>query len=165
MKINGLIHQLPRAIKALVFVFVLILNIGYFGGLAIVDTTTSMSTDGIESHYLGNENDDSIQEMKFKKSKTELLTLVHNHILSMGVLFFLFGLILATTNLNSKWKLFLIIEPFISIILTFGGLYLLWLGITWFKFIVMISGLLMTLCFVTGSIIILWQLRPNMEKR
>jgi uncharacterized membrane protein len=96
--------------------------------------------------------------MKFKKSEQEMLTLVHNHILSMSIIFFLVGLILSTTNLQKKLKFFLIVEPFVSIILTFGGLYLLWMGLLWMKYIVMISGILMTLTYTTSIIIIFLQL-------
>ena len=86
-----------------------------------------------------------------------MLTLVHGHILSMSIIFFLLGGILSTTKLNKKLKSFLIIEPFVSVMLTFGGLYLLWKGMIWMKYIVMISGSLMTLCFTLAVLIILKQ--------
>ena len=95
--------------------------------------------------------------MKFKKSEQEMLTLVHNHILSMSIIFFLVGLILSITKLNKKLKLFLMIEPFISVILTFGGLYLLWKGMIWVKYIVMFSGILMTLTYSVSVLVILFQ--------
>ncbi len=55
-------------------------------------------------------------------------------------------------------KLFLLIEPFVSVILTFGGLYLLWKGMLWVKYIVVISGTLMTISFVLSTLIIMIQL-------
>ena len=70
----------------------------------------------------------------------------------------LIGLILSITQLGKKLKLFLMIEPFISVILTFGGIYLLWKGLIWMKYIVMFSGALMTLTFTLSVIIILFQL-------
>jgi len=96
--------------------------------------------------------------MKFKKSKKEMLTLVHNHILSMSIIFFLVGVILSITKLSEKLKLFLIVEPFVSVLLTFGGLYFLWNGVLWMKYIVMLSGVLMTLSFTTAIAIIFYQL-------
>ena len=96
--------------------------------------------------------------MKFKKSPREMLTTVHSHILSMSLIFFLLGLILTTTKLNHGIKLFLVLEPFVSILLTFGGIYFLWQGITWFKYLVMFSGTLMTLTFIVSTFIIFSQL-------
>ena len=158
MEVNGLIHTFPKEIKLLVATFIIVLSVGFFTGLLFVGETSSVSPNGIEEQYLGNESDFDATVMKFKKSDQEMLTLVHNHILSMAIIFFLLGLILSTTRLNPKFKLFLIIEPFISVILTFGGLYLLWIGMAWMKYIVMISGILMTLTFTLAVIIILWQL-------
>ncbi|MFT4800454.1 MAG: hypothetical protein ACI93N_000212 [Flavobacteriaceae bacterium] len=39
-----------------------------------------------------------------------------------------------------------------------GGIYFLWQGIFWIKYIVMVSGILMTGVFLTASISILLQL-------
>ena len=158
MQIHGLIHQFPKEIKSLILVFIIVLSVGFYGGLSFVNNTTSMNSSEIESHYLGNENDEAAEVMKFKKSEGEILTIVHNHILSLSVIFFMLSLILATTSINKKFKYFLMIEPFLSIILTFGGIYLLWSGITWFKYVVIFSGILMTFSFVSATIAIGYQI-------
>ena len=155
---NIRLHHLPGNIKALVFAFVVVLSIGFYTGLNFVKTTTHMSGNGIESHYLGNENDDSATVMKFKKSRGEVMTVIHNHMLSMGLIFFCLGLIVSATTLNKKLKYFLMIEPFFSIVLTFGGIYLLWLGITWFTYVIIISGILMTMCFAVSTFSILYEI-------
>lgn len=158
MQIHGLIHQFPKEIKSLILVFIIVLSVGFYGGLSFVNNTTSMNSSQIESHYLGNENDEAAEVMKFKKSEGEILTIVHNHILSLSVIFFMLSLILATTSINKKFKYFLMIEPFLSIILTFGGIYMLWSGITWFKYVVIFSGILMTFSFVSATIAIGYQI-------
>ena len=158
MNINGLIVTLPKEIKLLIGAFIIVLSIGFYTGLLFVGETSSANPNGIEEHYLGNENDENVEIMRFKKSDQEMLTLVHNHILSMSIIFFLTGLLVAITKLNKKLKLFLIIEPFVSVILTFGGLYLLWTGMLWMKYIVMFSGILMTLTFSLSILIVLKQL-------
>jgi len=137
---------------------VIVLSIGFFTGLLFVGNTSSANPNGIEEQYIGNESDEDATVMKFKKSDKEMLTLIHNHVLSMSIIFFLMGLILSITQLKKKLKLFLMIEPFISVIFTFGGIYLLWKGILWMKYIVMISGTLMALTFTLSVIIILRQL-------
>ena len=158
MKLNGLLLSLPKEIKLLIGAFIIVLSIGFYTGLLFVGETSSANPNGIEEQYLGNEDDENAQVMHFKKSDQEMLTLVHNHILSMSIIFFLVGLIVSITKLNKKLKMFLIVEPFISVVLTFGGLYLLWSGMLWMKYIVMLSGILMTLTFTASVFVILYQL-------
>ena len=164
MEINGLIYKLSKELKWLVAAFVIVLSIGFYSGLLFVGETSSANPNGIEEHYLGNESDEEAMIMKFKKSEQEMLTLVHNHILSMSIIFFLVGILLSITNLNKKLKLFLMIEPFIYVILTFGGLYLLWKELLWLKYIVMCSGILMTLTFTISVAVILTQLVQSHPK-
>jgi len=158
MEFNGLIITLPKEIKLLIGAFIIVLSIGFYTGLLFVGETSSVDPNGIEEQYLGNEDDENAEVMRFKKSDQEMLTLVHNHILSMSIIFFLVGGLVSITKLNKKLKLFLIVEPFASVVLTFGGLYLLWSGMLWVKYIVMLSGIFMTLTFTTSTFIILKQL-------
>ncbi|WP_242091567.1 hypothetical protein [Aestuariivivens sediminicola] len=158
MELNGLISTLPKEIKLLIGTFVIVLSIGFFTGLLFVGETSSANPKGIQEQYLGNEDEDVIEVMRFKKSDQEMLTLVHNHVLSMSIIFFLLGLIVSLTKLPKKFKLFIIIEPFFSVLLTFGGLYLLWKGMLWMTYVVMFSGVLMTLTFTLAVFIILYQL-------
>ncbi|TDQ29749.1 hypothetical protein [Tenacibaculum caenipelagi] len=161
MQIHGVIHQFPRELKLLILVFVSTLSIGFFGGISFVKDTTNANPKGIEERYLGNENDEEATKMMFKKSSGEIKTLVHNHILSLSVIFFLMALILVTTGVHTKLKLFLMLEPFVSIICTFGGIYLMWTGITWMKYVVIISGFLMTSVYAVSIIVIIQQLFFN----
>ena len=158
MQLNGLLLTFPRELKLLIGTFIVVLSIGFYTGLLFVGETSSASPNGIEEHYLGNEADEEAEVMRFKKSDREMLTLVHNHILSMSIIFFLVGLIVSITKLEIRLKMFLIVEPFISVVLTFGGLYLLWTGILWMKYLVMFSGILMTLTFTASVLIIIRQL-------
>lgn len=165
MQLNGLIHSFPKELKLLIGTFIIVLSIGFFTGLLFVGKTSSANPNGIEEQYLGNESDENAEVMKFKKSDQEMLTLVHNHVLSMSIIFFLVGAILSVTQLNKKLKLFLMIEPFFSVLLTFGGIYLLWKGMLWMKYVVMFSGTLMTLTFTAAAGIILIQLFQNKSVR
>ena len=62
------------------------------------------------------------------------------------------------TSIPVWLKKILIIEPFISIVLTFGGIWMLWKEITWMKYIVMFSGILLTITFSLSVIIVIQQL-------
>ncbi len=159
MSYNGLIHSFPKEIKIFIAAFVVILSIGFYTGLLFVGETSSGTPNGIEENYLGNEEDEEAEVMKFKKSSREMLTIVHTHILSMSFIFFLLGGLVWITKASKKVKLFLTVEPFVSVVLTFGGIYFLWSGILWMKYVVIFSGILMTLTFAVSSIYVLHQLK------
>jgi len=162
MVYNGLLSTFPKEIRLFIGTFVVILSIGFFTGLLFIKETDSTSPAGIEENYLGNEEDEEATVMKFKKGDREMLTIVHTHILSMSMIFFLLGGLVWLTHLPKKWKLFLTIEPFLSVILTFGGIYLMWKGVSWFKYVVIFSGVLMTLTFTCSAAVVLWQCaRPS----
>ena len=158
MQLNGLLQRFPKHIKMFISAFVIVLSIGYITGLQFVRHNESIAPNGIEENYLGNEEKENAQIMKFKKGKREMLTIIHTHILSMSFIFFLLGGLVSMTTISKKWKTFLMIEPFVSIIFTFGGIYLMWLGMSWMKYIVMLSGLLMTTVFIVSAGVVLFQL-------
>ena len=158
MEFSDLLHTFPNHIKLFISAFVIVLSIGYITGLLFVRQTDSMEPDGIVENYLGNEEKEDAKIMKFEKGDREMLTIIHTHILSMSFIFFLLGGLVAMTTLSKKQKAFLMIEPFVSIIFTFGGIYLLWKGVLWMKYVVLISGTLMTAVFITGAGVVLFQL-------
>ncbi|NND62784.1 MAG: hypothetical protein HKN48_06275 [Flavobacteriaceae bacterium] len=158
MEFHGRIHTLPNYVKHFIAAFVVVLSIGYITGLQFVRNTDSDNPIGIEQNYLGNEEQETVTVMKFKKGEREMLTILHTHILSISFIFFLLGGLIAITSIPKRLKAFLMIEPFFSIVLTFGGIYLLWTGILWMKWLVMISGVIMTLVYLVGATLVLIQL-------
>jgi len=164
MQIQGLLSQFPKEVKILIAAFVVTLSIGFFTGINFVKITSTFQSTGIASNYLGNENDEEADVMQFKKSEKEILTLIHNHILSMSIIFLLLGGILSLTSLSKRWKAILMFEPFLSIILTFGGIYILWSGVIWFKYIIMLSGLAMVLSFIFSVFFILKEIVFSIKK-
>lgn len=158
MKYNGILQTFPTGIRIFIAAFVVVLSIGFYTGLLFVNQTGTMDPHGIEENYLGNEEEEEAAVLKFRKSTHEMLTIIHTHILSMSIIFFLLGILVWLSRLPKGIKLFLTVEPFISVILTFGGIYFLWAGLLWMKYIVVISGILMTTTFIASSLIVLYQL-------
>lgn len=158
MNYNGLLSSFPKEIKIFIAAFVAILAVGFFTGLLFVTQTSTTSPEGIVENYNGNEEDEDAEVMKFKKSEREMLTIVHTHILSMSFVFFLLGGLVWLTNLSKKLKLFLTVEPFLSVVLTFGGIYFIWTGVLWMKYVVIFSGFLMTATFSISAFLVLYQL-------
>ena len=165
MKYDGLLLALPKEIKIFIGAFIVILSIGFYTGLLFVNETSSGSLKGIQENYQGNEEDEDADIMMFKKSERQMLTIVHTHILSMSYIFFLLGSLVWLTKASKKLKLFLTVEPFLSVILTFGGIYFLWTGIHWMKYVVIFSGTLMTFSFVFSSLMVFLQLFSKSSSR
>ncbi len=152
------IQHFPKEMKLLIGIFLVVLSIGFLSALQFVSITTEASPKGIQENYLGNEEDLEAEEMKFKKNEKQLLNIIHSHILSMGLIFFTLALLVTTTPIKGFFRQFLLFEPLLSVLTTFGGIYFLWKGILWMKYVVMISGGLMTISFVISVIVIFYGL-------
>ena len=106
MDYDGYLGMLPKEIKIFIAAFIVVLSIGFYTGLLFVSETSTTDPSGIEENYLGNEDDEDAPIMKFKKSEREMLTIVHTHILSMSVIFFLLGILVWLTKLPKKVNCF-----------------------------------------------------------
>ncbi len=148
------IKNLARPVKSFLGVFLVLLSIGYFSGLAFVAQTEATTPHGIEENYNGNEDQEEPKVLKFKKSSREMLTIFHTHVLSISIIFFITGILLWGTEQSVFRKKLLSIEPFVSVLVTFGGIYLIWMGFTWISYIVVVSGTLMTLSYIAAVIFI-----------
>jgi hypothetical protein len=173
LKLELKIHNLPSYAKVFIFAFLLTLSLGYYTGVLFVKHTTEFTPQGIEESYNGNqieeemteddwENDDwkveNSNPLKYKKSEQEIISIVHAHVISFSLIFLLLGVIVMLTSIPLWLKKILIIEPFISIVLTFGGIWMLWKDIAWMKYIVMCSGILLTITFSLSVLIVIQQL-------
>jgi len=151
------LYQLPRAIKILLMLTVLNLTAGVSIGLYYVSNTTHLSLEGTAEQFRGSSVDNNFDiPEKFPKPISELLTSTHNHIISMTFIFFIMGGIFYFNSIiTGFWKSFFIAEPFFSILVTFGGIWLIRFIHSSFSYLVMISGILMYLSFfiMAGTII------------
>lgn len=156
------LYTLPKMLKNTLVVFLLTLAFGYLSGVDLLKHTTDFKSKGLEKNVLGNEMDEYADELHFKMSERELHGIIHSHVITLGVLFVMLSLMLYFTSYSQGLKSFLMIEPLVSLIATFGGLWLLWAGVVWMKYIIMVSGTLMHLSFV---LIVLLLLRELMFKK
>lgn len=157
MTLKGRILDFSKEIQGLIVLYIVITSIGFLSALQFVNVTTEGGQpNGIEENYLGNEDDLEAVEMKFAKSEKQILNIVHAHMLSMGMLFFILAILVALTPLSGWLRKLLLFEPLVSVFLTFGGIYLLSKGILWMKYVVMISGILMTLSYVISVGVVLY---------
>ncbi len=103
-------------------------------------------------------------EIEYQKSLAEMLNIIHTHILSMTFLFSLSGLItLMTASTGTKFRKFVVIEPFIGILVTFAGLWLMRYVHPAFSWLVSLSGLTMAACFAGQFWAVIRELKLSSE--
>ena len=123
-----------------------------------------MSIEGTEVRYAGDSEpedfDPDIDVLENPpKSALELVSHAHSHIVSFSFIFFLTALIFERNSIvTGKLKRFLMIEAFISIILTFGGFFLIRFIDRGFSYLVIASSSLMYLSFYVMVLICLYEL-------
>jgi hypothetical protein len=178
-----LLRNLPREAKLFAALIMVVLGVGYTHALAYVFLTTRAVPKGIEQRYRGTESasttsapstlsseeaEDTTKavipktetvtgELQYEKSLAEMLNIIHTHILTMTFIFALSGVLtLMTDSLSRGLRKFVVIEPFVGILATFAGLWLMRYVHPVFSWLVSLSGTLMALAFA-GQCWALWK--------
>jgi hypothetical protein len=149
------LRKVKGTIRSFLIMFVISLSFGYASGLYYISISSGFTGKSVEENYLGNEDDEEAGTMKFKMKEKEVLSIIHSHVISFALIFLALGFLLFHSSFSTKLISFLSIEPFISLLFSFGGIWLMWKGIDWMKYIVIISGSLMHLVFLTSILLIL----------
>jgi hypothetical protein len=102
-------------------------------------------------------------EMKFEKSTAEMLNLSHTHILAMATFMaFSAGIFAFSRTLSPRWRSFLIVEPFVAILPSFGAMWLMRYLHPAYSYLLMASSASMACCFfVMNGVSILELLRAR----
>ena len=88
-----------------------------------------------------------------------MLLISHQHIVSFAFISFVLGAIFNfNTIINQKLKKFLIIEPYISIFITFSSMWLMRYFNSNFVYLLIISSTLMYLCWYVMILVSLYDL-------
>lgn len=154
------LYELPAKLKVLCFLTVFNLTIGIGVGIYYVGYTTQYSYTGTADHFAGSIiSDDFDIPDKYPKPFSELLNTTHNHIISMTIIFLIIGSIFYFNSIiTGSIKTILIVEPFISIIITFGGIWLVRFIHPGFSYLVILSGILMYMSVFIMAITIFYEL-------
>lgn len=145
------LRQWPDQMRWLAAAFVLVMMVGYGAGLSFIAYNTGFSGDGVVDHYQGNED-----RMKFGKSTGEMLEIVHTHILGMGLLFFAVGILFVHCDFPLRIRGLIVIETMLTLLTTFGGLWLVSSGWTPAIWIVFPSSIAMVFGYVVMSVTVIW---------
>ena len=150
------LQTLDKNLKKILIYYLITLGVGFSLGVLYIYLNSEFSSSGMIEQYLGN-NDD--WEPKLPKTLQDLVSHTHEHITMFSIIFLSLGLIfLYNSTINGFWKRFLMIEPFLSIIITFGGFFIIRYVTTTFSYIVIISSLLMYICFYVMLFVSLYEL-------
>ena len=156
---NFRLRDTDTTLKLFITTFIVVLTIGYAIGLFFVEHQTSLTATGVQEQFLGNENADNAQELKYAKSANEMFIFMHNHILSLALIFFVVGGIFYFSSLvSTSTKRFLILEPLIAVLTTFGGIALVRYASPLFSWLVLLSGISLFLCYCVIVFLILKEL-------
>tara|TARA_Y100001960_G_C14459065_1_gene721129 strand:+ start:118 stop:615 length:498 start_codon:yes stop_codon:yes gene_type:complete len=157
---NIKLKDLDSTAKIFLTFFLITMLIGIFIGLGYVYYTTDMNPEGTIEHYNGSEilNDEDIPE-EFPKTLEGMILTTHAHVNSFALMSFIIGGIFYFNSIVSgKLKLLLMIEPFISIIVTFTSLWFLRYTNEQFVYLVMISGSIMYIFWIMMILICIYDL-------
>ena len=150
------LSSLEKPIKTLIALYLIVSSIGVSLGLSYVYLTTEMSPSGISDRYLGSDSD---WEPRLPKTFIDLVSHTHSHVVIFSIIFFILGALFSLNSIvKGAWKSFLMFEPFFSIVITFGGFFVLRLLGGLFSYVIIISSLLMYFCFYAMVFILLYDL-------
>lgn len=147
----------PPAVKKLIFIFVAVSFVGVVLGGIFIEVTTHLTPRGVIEQYKGLSKDrvDEAKELKFPKPLKEMLTTTHNHILGLSSLFVIVAFLYLMTGKQDWLRTGIAVEPLISLILTFGGLWVVRYLWPPFVYIVILSGTLMIATYAWMSMVIM----------
>jgi hypothetical protein len=150
------INSLDTNLKKLLTYYLFTIGIGFSLGVLYVYLNSEFSNTGMVEQYVGNNNE---WEPKLPKTLKDLVSHTHEHITMFSIIFLSLGLIFSYNSvIRGFWKSFLILEPFISIIITFGGFFIIRYITTTFSYVIIISSFLMYICFYIMLFVCLYEL-------
>ena len=153
------LHSLDKHLKYLLSSFLLVLGMGIFTGLIYINHTTGMDSKGTIERYNGSEAAEYEIPESFPKEFESMILMTHEHIIAFSIISILIGLIFSFNSLiKGKLKCFFMLEPFISIIITFGSMWLMRYYHEAFVYALIPSSMLLYFCWYFMIIISIYEL-------
>ncbi|BDQ02143.1 hypothetical protein [Ignavibacterium sp.] len=146
---NLKLYQFPKQLKKMIAALLISLTFGVLIGLGFLYYTTSYSTKGAIERYNGSQVSDEFDIAEnYPKPVSEIFITTHNHIIAFTLIFTVVCSIFYFSSLmNNGLKTFLMIEPFVSIIISFGSLWLMRFVNSNFVYLMAFSSTLIYLSF------------------
>ena len=162
---NFYLHNLPKDLKSFLILFLITIGIGITVGLLYVNLTTNMTPSGTVERFNGSEVQDiSDIPTEFPKPIENIILTTHDHVISFAMISFLIGFIFYFNSIIiGKFKFFLLIEPFISTIITFSSLWLMRYLYSGFSYLMILSAIIMYICWYIMIITSIFNLLKNKD--
>jgi hypothetical protein len=145
---NLKLKNLDQTAKTFLAFFLATIQMGILIGIGYIYFTTNLNPEGTIEHYNGSKIIANEIPEEYPKSLESMILNTHAHVNSFAIISLLIGTIFYFNSIvNNKLKLLLLIEPFISIIVTFSSMWLMRYLNENFVFLVMISSFLMYICW------------------
>ncbi|MCH7770305.1 MAG: hypothetical protein IIA49_04710 [Bacteroidetes bacterium] len=146
------LFELDKTLKNFLIAILFVLTTGLGAGLIYLNYTTDYTPKGTIERFNGTnieqEMDDFDIPENYPKPISEMLITTHNHILGFSFIFFITGMIFYFNSIiNGFWKAFLLIEPTISIVITFGSIWLMRYLHEDFVYLTIFSSIILYLSF------------------
>jgi len=151
------LFEFPGPVRKAILAFLLLQLVGVGFGLSTLFLTTELTMSGTVTHYRGDPppiDEFEIQE-NFEKPLSELLISTHNHLLGFSFIFALLVPIFYFSSLISeRIKTIIMVEPFLSVLITFLSIWGLRFVSPHFAYIIMLFGFLTyaTYFFMIGMV-------------
>ncbi len=158
------LFEFDKTLKNFLIAILFVLTTGLGTGLIYLSYTTNYTPEGTTQRFNGSteldvEDDFDIPE-NYPKPISEMLITTHNHILGFSFIFFITGLIFYFNSIiNGFWKSFLLIEPTISIVITFGSIWLIRFVHEDFVYLTIFSSAILYISFFFMASISVYELK------
>jgi len=162
------LFELDKTLKNFLIAILFVLTTGLGAGLIYLNYTTDYTPKGTIERFNGTnieqEMDDFDIPENYPKPISEMLITTHNHILGFSFIFFITGMIFYFNSIiNGFWKAFLLIEPTISIVITFGSIWLMWYVHEDFVYLTILSSAILYLSFFIMAGVSVYELKFKKE--
>lgn len=156
---NSKLYQFPNQLKKMIIALMFSLTFGVLIGLGFLYYTTSFSTKGAVERYNGSQISDEFEIAEnYPKPVSEIFITTHNHIIAFTIIFTIVcSIFYFSSILNNGWKTFLLIEPFVSVIISFGSLWLMRFVNPNFVYLMAFSSTLIYISYFTMTGLILYE--------
>tara|TARA_B100000424_G_C22817912_1_gene437648 strand:- start:176 stop:679 length:504 start_codon:yes stop_codon:yes gene_type:complete len=161
---NFKLQDLDSTSKIFLTFFLITMQLGILIGIGYIYYTTNLNPAGTIEHYNGSEVFDEDIPEEYPKTLENMILTTHAHVNSFAMISLIIGMIFYFNSIVvNKFKLFLMVEPFISTLVTFSCLWLMRYLNDSFVYLVIISSTIMYLCWSIMVLICLYEL--NFKKR
>jgi len=125
--VNIKLYQFPTQLKNFILSLLFSLTVGVCFGLGFLYYTTNYSPEKAIERFNGSEVSSEFEILEnYPKPISEIFITTHNHIIAFTLIFSVVAIIFYFSSvIKNRWKTFFLVEPFVSIVISFSSLWLM----------------------------------------